>query len=191
MGEKLVKVKLGKKDYSAIYENWAGKLVRITSHPLDKGKLLVWRKDKWPGVKRYSLHISEAAKQESPFFGGVVREGPLTVAVAHYDTFGKSASVWDFIVGQGFRRKTVGIALRETILQHLKNEGANDVVFPFHKESRFYLKRGFEVKEVPYRQPGVRGTEPRYAGKMKELGVKPKGIKLKVLWQRARPRFVK
>ncbi len=182
MKEKLVKVRLGRTDYKLPYVSEAGrKLVRITSHPLNPGKLLVWRARAYAVPQegagqeyRHLLFAIEAHKAGA----SIEEEGAIADII--YQRSRRKAYVWDFVVEPRFRRMALGTALREAMMQALKRQGVEEITFPPHKEEGFYLKRGFEK------------TRRGYVGTVKTLGVRPGGIKsLKVLWQRARPRFVK
>lgn len=181
MKEKLVKVRLGKTDYKLPYVSEAGrKLVRITSHPLNPGKLLVWRTRAYAVPQegagqeyRHLLFAIEAHKAGA----SIEEEGAIADII--YQRSRRKAYVWDFVVEPRFRMESLGSALRETMMQDLKRQGVKEITFPPHKEEDFYTKRGIEK------------TRQGYRGKLKELGVKPGGIRLKVLWQRSRPRFAK
>lgn len=187
------KVRIGKKDFLLPYNMWGLQLVRITNHPLDKKKLLVWRQQKGPmgwapsflqAMKRRSLLVHEAKKSKNMI------EETGEIADLIYDIHGKKVSVWDFKVDPRFRRKTIGTALRETMLRDLKGiEGVGEVWFPSHDEAEFYLKRGFKREKAVGYEGKTGKVEFGYIGKIRELGVKPAGIKLKVLWQRSRPRL--
>lgn len=172
---RLVKVRLDKKDYLVPHSAGGLDLVRITSHPLDSEKVLVWRRrhiKRYKVSEDYDIYVREARRE-----GDELREGKRIADLVYYTSKGRGATAWDFDVSPEFRRKTLGSALLETMLQHLRKEGVGKVSFPGHKEEGFYLKRGFEK--------GYR----RFVGDVEKLGVKPAGIKLKVLWQRAKPRF--
>lgn len=68
--EGTVKVRLGKKDYLLPYENW-GRLVRITNHPVNTNKFLVWRKMEGSGPDAlHTLTVREASR-----VGDSLREG--------------------------------------------------------------------------------------------------------------------
>jgi GNAT superfamily N-acetyltransferase len=209
---KFVKVRLGGKDYHLPhYDEHDGKLIRITSHPLNPDRLLVWRKSsmRFALVDEYNIVLREATKR-----GDEILEG-MDVANLGCRVFPaeKRAWVWDFFVHPDFREQRLGTALRETLLQRLKEERIKEVSFPLHKEQAFYLKRGFNAKDVSLPGQYIRGLYPttlksdlsslRYAGGVKDLGVKPKDIYmrkgkeiqpkdadyLKILWQRAHPRY--
>lgn len=176
-----VKVKLGKKDFSIPYVVSGGRLVRITDHPLDSDKLLVWRQRRWPvslgREEGVGMSVAEATKGRS-----AIREGGRIASLAYFHG-GGDAEVFHLEVLPRFQRKTIGTALVETALKELKGE-AREVEFPFHEEREFYLKRGFGTKGKLF---GPR----RFVGNVRGLGVKPGAVKLKVLWQRSRPRFAK
>lgn len=174
--EGFAKVRLRGKDYS-IPSNFFGlKLVRVTDNPLNPNKLLVWRQQVgWGGLGQRSLLVHEAKKTKS-----AIMEGE-EIADLVYNILGREqdhCSVWDFKVSPKYRRKTLGTALRETMLQDLKRMGVKEITFPAHEEEGFYLKRGFKKDEHGH-----------FTGQMRELGVRPGAVKLKVLWQRSRPRF--
>lgn len=168
-----VRVRLGKRNYLLDSSIEGKRLIRITNNPLDPDMLLVWRMEKsgskdWrTGVSgRNSIRVYNAKKE-----GNGIKEG-FEVASLIYDTYWRGASVYHFEVKPSFRRKTLGKALRETLLQDLKSKGTYQIRFPPHMEEEFYTSRGFE------RAGGG------YKGMVKQLGVKPKDIKLKVLWQK-------
>ncbi len=71
------------------------------------------------------------------------------------------------------------------MLQDLKKRKIREISFPAHKQEGFYLKRGF-------RKTKGEMTES-FEAKVKELGVKPDliGSKVRVLWQRSRPRLAR
>lgn len=87
------------------------------------------------------------------------------------------------------------------MMQDLKARKVNWIKFPAHKEEGFYTKRGFKkiglgrrglrgaARELASIQPGGTGEFLGFMGRVGKLGVKPKGVKLKVLWQRSRPRL--
>lgn len=192
MEGKLVKVRLNKKDYLVplANEEFGQRLMRITNHPLDPNKVLVWREEmrkpttttlqEPPSIENLSnrsIVINEAVLAEDR-----IRE-KREIADLVYGTLGKIAWAWDFKVEPEFRRHALGTALRETMLQDLKKRKIREISFPAHKQEGFYLKRGFEK---------VKGemTES-FEARVGELGVKPGlvGSKVRVLWQRSRPRL--
>lgn len=178
---KKVLVRVGKKDYAVPQaDRWHGRLVMVTENPSEKGELLVWRLDRKPEYTELSARVGLLSS-------GRVEERIAEAAVAHYDVYKntKIGDVWHMLVSPKLRRKTVGTAMREMIIRDMADSGARYVTFPGHKEARFYLERGMQPVENPSDSPGC----VRYGGKISELGVKPKGIKLKVLWKKANPRL--
>ncbi len=179
--ERLVKVRLGRKDYLIPHNSSGDRLIRITDHPLDMNKLLVWRQNSGPvslgREERRAIMVTEATRHRSR-----IREGERIAGLAYFHGSG-DAEVFHFEVLPEFQRKTIGTALMETALKELKGK-AWEVSFPLHREWDFYLKRGLKAK-------GDSGKRRRFSGKVGELGVKPGPVKLRVLWQRSRPRFVK
>lgn len=179
---KNVLVRIGGKDYSIPHNDRHGKLLIVTDNP-GKGGVLVWRMKGLEGLGRIAVREGSLAE-------GRISEGNYDAAVAHWYVNRKerSADVWHFLVHEGLRRKTVGSALREVLLRHLRDSGVGEVSFPMHAEREFYEKRGFVAKA----KPSIGGSQRTgYAGTLKGLGAAPKGIKLKVLWKKARPRFAK
>ncbi len=162
-----VRVRLGKKDCFLDSSVKGRRLIRITNSPLSAGRLLVWRMERGTLPSGRDTIRVYHAKQE----GNGIKEG-FEIASLIYDTYGRSASVYHFEVKPSFRRQTLGTALRETMLRELKRKDIEYVKFPPHYEEEFYTRRGFEK---------ISGA---YAGVAKQLGVRTKGIKLKVLWQK-------
>lgn len=171
---KSVKIRLGKKDYLLDFSVDGKRLMRITNNPLSPNRLLVWRREKSEILasfgtapsQRVAIRVYNARKE-----GNGIKEG-FEIASLLYDVYSKGASVYHFEVRPSFRGQTLGKALRETLLQDLKSKGTYLVKFPLHAEEEFYTSRGFEKVTGGYR------------GVAKHLGVKPKGITLKVLWQK-------
>lgn len=182
------KVRLGKADYLIPYDAFGLRLIRITNHPLNPRKLLVWRHEREPphwgekALRRRSILVSEASKSRDMIIEG--RE----IANLVYDLWGKEkATVWDFKVEPRFRKKTIGTAMRETMLADLKKSGVDEAMFPAeHEEEKFYLQRGFKKMRIP--MEGY--PEMGYVGKISKIGVRPGTIKkaFRILWQRPRPR---
>lgn len=194
---KKVLVRVGKKDYEVPQETrWHGRLVMVTENPSEKEELLVWRLDRKPFYTELSARVGSLSS-------GKIEERVETAAVAHYDVYkrpkagsvsaahydvykdSKIGDVWHMLVSPKLRRKTVGAAMREMIIREMKGAGAEYITFPYHKESAFYTGRGMRPLPNPSQGPGTM----RYGGRIAELGVKPKGIKLKVLWKKANPRL--
>lgn len=170
-----VSVTIGKRKYAVPYYKYLPleeKLIRVTSHPLDPSKVLIWRRKEGKDTvfDTYDLFVYEGSKA-----GNELQEESIA-ADLRYRIFrgGKSASAWDFKVHPSFRRKALGTALRETMLQHLKKQGIEKIGFPAHAEAEFYTKRGFER---------VGGG---FLGYVSKLGVKPAIKGMKVLWQKPR-----
>ncbi len=169
------KVRIGKREYAVPYYKHLPleeRLIRVTSHPLDPAKVLIWRQKAGKDTifDTYDIFVYEGGKKE-----GRLEEESIA-ADLRYRIFraGKSASAWDFKIHPSFRRKALGTALRETMLQHLKKEGIEKVGFPAHAEAEFYTKRGFER---------VGGG---FLGYVSKLGVKPAIKGMRVLWQKPR-----
>lgn len=193
--ERPIKVKLGKKDYliprirpveQTVYKI-PEKLIRITDHPLDPKKLLVWRKGEevevWPeepwGRKDRYLSIYEAEKEAN-----TLREGERAIAAMVFFISKNAASeqfahMSHFIVEPRFRRKQLGTAAMETMLQELRREGVKEVTLPPHKEEAFYKLWGF------------RKISGSYHGGVSGLGKHLKGLKLGIRWQHSRPRLAR
>ena len=176
-----VLVRVGGKDYRIPQESrWRGNLVMVTENPAEKGELLVWRLDRKPDYTELSARVGTPSH-------GRIEERIAEAAVAHYDVYKdtKIGDVWHMLVSPKLRRKTVGTAMREMVLRDMRDKGARFVTFPYHRETQFYAGRGMKPVENPSSSPGY----VRFGGKMSGLGVKPKGIKLKVLWKKANPRL--
>lgn len=198
---KKVLVRIGGKDYALPMERREiGKLIMVTAHPDREESVLVWRLGKSEKGGMMTARVGV-------LHGGSVREEPSS-AVAYYRFIGgakrgKTAEVTHFLVSDSLRRKTVGSAMRELLLREMRDRNVERVWFPFHKEKEFYEKRGFRATDLSktgrigwlrsgaYKELfGVPLTEAlekislmRYGASTRALGVKPGGIKLKVLWK--------
>lgn len=180
---KKILVRIGKKDYEVPEEAaWRGRLVMVTENPAEKGGVLVWRLGKRAGYS--SLVVRDGSLSQGTI---EEREEKGYAATAHYNVHAESkvGDVWHFLVSKRLRRKNVGTAMRELLLRDMRDKGARYAIFPYHEEKDFYKGRGFRAVRNPLDSVGP----VRYGGKISELGIKPKGIKLEVLWKRAKPRL--
>lgn len=214
MEKRLIKVRLGKKDYLVPLEHegfgqsasrillphsnnegFEQRLMRITNHPLDPNKVLVWRGEMRKPAAGIPLQepplIENLSNRSIVINEAVLAENRIhekrEIADLIYGTLGKRAWAVDLKVNPEFRRHALGTALRETMLQDMKKRRIREISFPAHKQEGFYLKRGFRKD---FRK--VKGEMAEsFKAKVKELGVKPGliGSKIRVLWQRSRPRF--
>lgn len=163
------RVKLDKKDY-LVPANKPFQLMRITSHPLNPNKFLVWRQEKSP--TRINIFINEAKRGKNRL------EEEHEVASLESSIKGNRAAVHDFEVDPRLFGKTLRVAMREALVRELKDRNVEEVNFPSYKFPKFYTAAGITEEKPPF---------VGYTGRLSEYKPKAGKIALKVVWQRPVP----
>jgi len=198
----LVEVALEGGKYRLPYrDECGGELVRITSHPLDGGKLLVWRLETpfYEKAIRKNIEIYEATK----LFGYIFEKSAvarLHCYISHNTP--NLAEVKHLIVDPPFRRRGIGTTLVKTLNSELKRLGDVEfVLFPkAHKEEGYYRSLNIDktTSDRNFSWAGYRGevqkiarqAEGWWTARFKHGSVRGQN-QLLVRWQRANPRFIK
>lgn len=168
MAEKLIKVRLGENEYliPQRHKDFGGNLIRITEHPLNSKKVLVWRerKEEEEVLRKARLTPSalESIKGRSRFLltkalsSVKLRTPPRSISVyeaakgltrieegkkianVSYHAWGKNAFISDFTVDVNLRRKNISSGLLQSVRQNLERRGIRRIFHESPHRGGFY-----------------------------------------------------
>lgn len=169
-----VSVIIGKRTYLIDKAAQWGELFAVVSYPKKANRVLIFRAQ-MQGAYGANIFV----------FGGqlsgerVIENSQIANALYIIIADGEALNVSHFIVLEKFRHLKIGSLLRELIIEQAKEilKPRGKVVFPFHRERKFYVERGFHEEVGPLGQMWFAATIP-------ELKARQPRLEFQVFWKR-------